>query len=209
MKFIELLSIVGGETVFTTGLLLAGDVSPEAVRLQLSRWVSEGRILRLRRGLYTLAAPYATVPPEPFVIANAMERSSYVSCQSALEWHGLIPEAAPTVVSVTPGRPCVVENDLGSFIYRHLKPSLLWGFRNEEMGEGRTVRIAEPEKALLDLAYLEPGGDSMRYMEHLRLQNLQALDNRTLLAYAGRWGRPKITRAAKTALRIQREETHP
>ena len=39
------------EPVFASALLLAGDVSSAQMRLQLSRWVKAGRLLRLRRGL--------------------------------------------------------------------------------------------------------------------------------------------------------------
>lgn len=51
MKFEELLRIVRDKPVFSTGILLAGDTTPERVRVQLSRWVREGKVIRLRRGL--------------------------------------------------------------------------------------------------------------------------------------------------------------
>jgi hypothetical protein len=38
MEFTRLVEIVGDEPVFETGLLLAGDVDPNDVRRQLSRW---------------------------------------------------------------------------------------------------------------------------------------------------------------------------
>ena len=45
--------------------------------------------------------------------------------------------------------------------------------------------VARPEKALLDLIYLHPGGDEPGYMEALRLQNLEQLDLEALHALAG------------------------
>ncbi|MEW5938850.1 MAG: type IV toxin-antitoxin system AbiEi family antitoxin domain-containing protein, partial [Chloroflexota bacterium] len=72
MKFSDVLSIVGNQPFFDTGLLLAGDVDPSDLSRQLSRWVSAGKIRQLRRGLYTLASPYQIVAPHPFVIANAL-----------------------------------------------------------------------------------------------------------------------------------------
>jgi len=56
MEFERLLQLVGAEPVFDTGLLLAGPVKPELVRLQLSRWVKCGRIYQLRLG-YTHNIP--------------------------------------------------------------------------------------------------------------------------------------------------------
>ena len=61
MEFARLLEIVGDEPVFETGLLLAGDVAPTAVRRQLSRWTKAGRLYQLRRGLYALAPPFQKI----------------------------------------------------------------------------------------------------------------------------------------------------
>jgi hypothetical protein len=58
MKFDELLASVSKQPVFETGLLLAGEVDPTDVHRQISRWVQAGRVIQLRRGLYTLADPY-------------------------------------------------------------------------------------------------------------------------------------------------------
>ncbi len=197
MKFGELLQIVRGEPVFTTGLLLAGESSPSSIRAQLSRWVREGRIVKLKRGYYALAEPYTDSAPSPFAIANAMEPASYVSCQSALAWYGLVPEHVPSVVSVTSGRTGAIANGFGTFIYRHFKPSLLWGFVHVELPGNKSARMALPEKALLDLIYLEPSADSADYLEELRLQNTEQLDSQTLASFAGRFGKPKLMRAAQ------------
>ena len=65
-----LIAIVGEESLFETGLLLAGEVDPNDVRRQLSRWVKAGRLYQLRRGLYALAPPFQKVKPHPFVVAR-------------------------------------------------------------------------------------------------------------------------------------------
>ncbi len=121
MKFETLLSFVGDEPVFDSGLLLAGDVDPVDVRRQLSRWVSAGRLLQLRRGLYALAEPYRKTIPHPFDVANRLERGSYVSLQSALAYAHLIPEYAQTVTSVTTGRPNDRDTPVGRFLFRHIQ----------------------------------------------------------------------------------------
>ena len=100
MEFNRVIEIVQDEPVFETGLLLAGHVDPNNIRRQLTRWTKSGRIYQLRRGLYALAPPYQKVKPHPFYVANRLVRGSYVSCQSALTFYGLIPESVPTAVSV-------------------------------------------------------------------------------------------------------------
>jgi predicted transcriptional regulator of viral defense system len=191
-----LLEIVGDEPVFNTGLLLAGDVDPAHVRRQLSRWVAAGRLYQLRRGLYALAPPFQKVKPHPFLVANRMVRGSYVCCQSALAHYGLIPEHVPVTTSVTPGRPARWDTPLGIYQFRHLKPGLQRGYRLTELIAGQRAFVASPEKALLDLIYLQPGGDSLQYLRGLRLQNLARLDLDKLQRQAHRAHSPKLRRAA-------------
>jgi len=91
MKWQALLALVADEALFSSALLLAGDVSAAQVRLQLSRWVKTGRLLQLRRGLYALAPTWRKLEPHPFLIANQLQRGSYVSLQSALAFYGSSP----------------------------------------------------------------------------------------------------------------------
>ena len=75
-----------------------------------------------------------------------------------------------------------------------------------ELGNGQQAFVAKPEKALLDLIYLEAGGDKTAYLEALRLQNLDSLDLGKLDGWARRIGKPKLRRAAAEIARLVREE---
>jgi len=68
--------------------------------------------------------------------------------------------------------------------------------------------VATPEKALLDLIYLTPGGDRRTYLRELRLQNLDALDSQALQRLAARSGKPKLHRALRRLSEICREEEY-
>ncbi len=197
MEFEQLVRIVADEPVFETGFLLAGDADSQDVILQLSRWTKAGRLYQIRRGLYALAPPYQKVKPHPFLIANRMVRASYVSCQSALEFHGLIPEHTPVVVSVTTSRPGHWDTPLGVFEVRHIKKDLFAGYSMSDLGSGQKAFVATPEKGLLDLVYLQPGGDAESYLNELRLQNLEALNLDRLQQLAAKSGSQKLLRAAK------------
>jgi predicted transcriptional regulator of viral defense system len=206
MDFNRLLELVGNEPVFETALLLAGDVDPAVARLQLSRWKASGRIFQLRRGLYALAPPYQKVRPHPFVIANHLVRSSYVSCQSALAHHGLIPEAVPGTVSVTPARPAPWQTPFGDYEFHHIQRSLLLGYQMTDLGGGQQAFVATPEKALLDLVYLQSRGDSLAFLRELRLQNLEGVNLEALHRLAERAGMPKLIRAANRVAVLARAE---
>lgn len=196
MKFEELLKLINGEPIFTSSLLLAGNISTSSIRKQLSRWASDGKIIQIKRGLYALPKPYRNKEIHPFLIANMIKKASYISLQSALEYYGIIPEYVPVVTSVTTGRPEEVTNKLGKFIFKHLKKELFWGYRELEVIEGTGIFIATPEKALLDLIYFTPDSDNMRYIEELRLQNTEKIDIAILIDYSKRFKKPIIERAA-------------
>jgi predicted transcriptional regulator of viral defense system len=206
MEFERLLELVGDDPVFETALLLAGKVNPEIVRMQLARWMNSGRVHQLRRGLYMIAPPYQKVKPHPFMVANRMQRASYVSGQSALAFYGLIPEVVPVTLSVTAGRPERLDTPLGVFEFRHVKPGLLRGYRMTDLGLGQQALVATPEKALLDLVYLQPGGDAPNYIHELRLQNLERLDLDELHRQAEIFNTPKLRRAVETITRLVQTE---
>lgn len=202
MDFRTLVEVVGNEPVFDTGLLLAGPVSANDVRRQLSRWTRAGRLYQLRRGLYSLAPPYRKVKPHPFLIANRLQGGSYVSLQSALGYYGLIPESVLAVTSVTTLRPRRWQTLLGVFEFRHIQPEMFQGYRRVDLGEGQQAFMATPEKALLDLIYLQPGGDAPDYVRELRLQNLERLDLQALERQAQRTQSQKLRRAVPHILAL-------
>lgn len=206
MEFTHLLRITGDEPLFDSAFLLAGNVRPADVRRQLSRWTRNGRLIQLRRGLYTLAPPFQKVKPHPFLIANRLVRASYVSCQSALAYYGMIPEYTPVTISVTTTRTNRWETPLGGFEFHHIQPSLFEGYRLHEVSNGQKAFLALPEKALLDLIYLQPDADSKEYLAELRLQNLEQLDLKMLSNLAERSGIPKLKRGAQIIAKLAQQE---
>jgi len=195
MKFEKLLEIVGHEPVFHSGMLLSGQIDPIDLGRQLSRWVRAGKLMKLRRGIYTLPEQYRKVPLHPFVVANRLKRASYVSIQSALEHYGLIPEYVPSVTSVTTGRPETYATPVGDFLYRHIKLDLFSDYALVDIGGGQSAYVARPEKALLDLLYLTVDSDDPGFIRELRLQNIDTVDMDALSRLAAAIGNRKVVRA--------------
>ena len=202
MKWEELLSITRDMPVFSSAFLLAGRESVNGVRRQLDRWVKSGRIVRLRRGVYTVGPPYRPSAPHPFLVANHLRKPSYVSLQSALSHCGMIPEFVPATTSITTGRPEELETALGRFLFRHVKKALFFGYAQIEISQGPPVFLALPEKALVDLLYLTPGSDSSAYLEELRLEPPDHFDWQAFQRHAERIGGRKLNRAVKRILRM-------
>ncbi len=206
MDFAELLEIIGEQPLFETGLLLSGDINPADIRRQLSRWKKAGKIYQLRRGLYCLAPPFQKVNPHPFLVANHIVPASYVSLQSALAYYGMIPEHVAVTTSVTTNRPERRETSLGIYDFRHIQVEFFYGYQLVDQGDKQPTFIATPEKALLDLVYLEPGGDALDYLVELRLGNLSRLDWQILDLLTRRIEKPKLTRAVRVIRKLAGEE---
>jgi predicted transcriptional regulator of viral defense system len=206
MKWRDLLASLGHEPVFSASLLQTGDIGRKGLSVQLSRWVKSGRLIQLRRGVYAIAQPYRKTEPHPFLVANSLRRNSYVSLQSALAFHGLIPEYVPVCTSVTTGRSEQLDTALGTFTYRRIKPDYLFGFVQQEVAPNQLAFVAVAEKALLDLVYLTPGADTDSYLRELRLQHTEAIDGETLEKLAERIGKPKLRSAVQNIRQLLKDE---
>jgi predicted transcriptional regulator of viral defense system len=206
MEYERLLQLIGDDPVFESSLFLAGNINPKIVRLQLTRWVNSGRIYQLRRGLYSIAPPYQKIKPHPFLVANRLQHSSYVSLQSALAFYSLIPETVNNTISVTTGRPERLGTPLGIFEFRHIKSKLLFGYQMTDLGDQEAL-VATPEKALLDLVYLQPGGESPNYLQELRLQNLDRLNLDQLKKQSEVYASPKMRAATKNIQQLIQDES--
>ncbi|MDM7993445.1 MAG: hypothetical protein QUS11_09040 [Candidatus Fermentibacter sp.] len=121
----------------------------------VNRALARGELVRLRRGLYVLPGIGGEVAGSSLVAANAIIHGSYVSCESALSFHGLIPERVTVLLSACQGRGSIFTNPLGEFRYYRIPARAGWfmeGVSSEETGGGRAL-VASPLRALADLAY--------------------------------------------------------
>jgi hypothetical protein len=172
--------------------------------------VKSGRVIRLRRGVYLLARPDGQMTAHPFAVANVLKRASYVSLQSALAHHAMIPEHVPVTTSVTTGRPEEIENPVGRFQFRHVRGSLFHGFEEREIAPGQLALVADPYKALVDLLYLTPHSDGTAYLRELRLIPPERFEPDAMRAAAGRSASAKVGRAVERLVRRwQEEESNP
>jgi predicted transcriptional regulator of viral defense system len=130
-------------------------------------------------------------------VANRLVRGSYVSLQSALAYHGLIPEHVPVTTSVTTARPQRREGPFGAFEYHHISPGAFGGYRREALGEDQEALVATPAKAVADLVRLVPGGDSAEYLAAMRLQSLDKIDPAEIEGHPVLGRQPKIRRALR------------
>ena len=163
---------------------------------QLHRWGRAGKLVPLRRGMYTFVERYRRVPVSPAALANALYAPSYISGFWALGFFGLIPEGVHAYTSVTTRTPRRFDNPFGAFHYTAIKRSFFFGYRTVSI-VGAEVVLATAEKALLDLFHLSSGEWDRARMIEMRFQQTGVVDRRRLQAWARRMGKPRILRAVR------------
>ncbi|MHA1754814.1 MAG: type IV toxin-antitoxin system AbiEi family antitoxin domain-containing protein [Candidatus Odinarchaeia archaeon] len=121
---------------------------------RLNEWQGKGYIKMVRRGYY-IFSDLKLNESVLFLIANEIYSPSYISLEMAFSYYNLIPESVYGITSVTSQKTNNFETSSGKFIYRHIKPELIFGYKLIRY-RNRNFKIAEIEKALLDYFYLNP-----------------------------------------------------
>lgn len=168
-----------------------------AARVTLHRWIKQGKLIHLRRGLYALPEDVAKNPITLERAANAIYDGSYVTGLWRLNQLGLIPEGVVEVTNATPKNTATFETPLGRYVYHHIGPTGYFGF--EEISDGPvTIRVATPEKALLDFFWSRNVEWDKVEFARWRIQNpFKKINFRRLHRYAKQWGQPRVIRAAE------------
>jgi len=159
--------------LFETGCFSVHQVyawQPNFDRNNFLHWIKRSLLIRLRQGYYTFPE-YLSKPDFSLYFANRMYKPSYVSLHTALAFYGMIPEAVVQITSVTSLKTTNFTNSFGEFSYKSVREELMFGYDLRPIADGRTVQLAKPEKALLDLFYLFPFYNSAEDMEALRLDD--------------------------------------
>jgi predicted transcriptional regulator of viral defense system len=158
-------------------------LDPGFHRPQLSYWQERGYIKPLAGGYYALADRDID-EMFLFMVANKLYEPSYVSLESALAYYQVIPETVLGVTSVSSRKTKQFESAWGVFSYRTIKPGYMIGYRVVEISPDKKIKIACPEKAVLDYLYLNSEIQSVADFEGLRWNRdqLQTLLDRSVFS---------------------------
>jgi predicted transcriptional regulator of viral defense system len=156
----------------------------------LSRWNRSGKIIMLASGYYVLSDEISD-ETDLFAIAGRMYTPSFVSLESALSFHGLIPETVLSVTSVCTRKTRRINSPLCTFIYRSIQPEYFFGYETKK-GRKHTFLMASPERAIVDLLYLRRDISSAEDMLELRFdtETFSCLDQMEILGMAERFNKP-------------------
>ena len=137
----------------------------------IKRAIAKGEIVHIRRGLYCLAPKYQKKMINLYELAQTVYGPSYISLESALSWHGWIPEAVYSVTNASLGKSKEFNTPLGIFTYTRIPQKVFYAGVERKVDEaGYIFLIASPIKALADYVYvhkknwqsLKPAIESLR-----------------------------------------------
>ncbi len=115
-----------------------------------SRLAESGHLVKLKRDAWTFADKYDSMLMPSWL---ATPFPSYISLQTALYFHGMISQMPVVNYSVSPARTRVYRTSVGIFSIHHIGEDFFFGFD----ADAKTgIKMAVPEKALLDFFYLSP-----------------------------------------------------
>lgn len=196
MRYSEFKGKVKTLPVFSTSMLGAMTNQVETLKVQLSSWKKKGLVSSLRKGLYVLSPEERRVEPTAFYLANQIYLPSYVSVESALAYHGLVPEFVAQTTSVTVRNTRRFENEFGVFTYQHIIREGFGGFESIQESQNLSVLVATPEKALVDFFYLNLSqfrlSEKSVFTGSYRFQNYERLNPAKLRAHAKKFGTKKL-----------------
>jgi predicted transcriptional regulator of viral defense system len=124
----------------------------------LQRLAERGLAKRLRRGLWSLELEL-----DPLLLPEHLTAPlpAYVSFQSALYHHGMIEQVPRVIYVASLARTRRVTTTIATYSIHQLAPAFFGGYDTTDRG----VKLATPEKALLDVLYL--GAARSRLFAHL------------------------------------------
>lgn len=134
---------------------------------KISALEKQRKLIRIKKGLFVAVPKDGTDSICRELIANHLYGPSYISLESALSYHKLIPERVYNVLSVTTKRSKKYNTPFGIFDYRTVLPSYFSiGIQLQTSDNKTAFLMASPEKALCDMILLS---------SRLRLQSAKAV----------------------------------
>jgi predicted transcriptional regulator of viral defense system len=180
-------------------------IDPGFHRQQLYYWTQQGHITPLAGGYYRLAGQDVTEAYR-FMLSNRIYSPSYISLESALAFHQVIPETALTVTAVSSRKTRVFTGEGGRFSYRSVKPELMFGYTVADVNGSVKFSMASLEKAVLDYLYLNPGILSLEDFEGLRWnsETVKNMDMDRINSYLRAFDSQALTRR----IRVMKDYAH-
>jgi predicted transcriptional regulator of viral defense system len=120
----------------------------------VKRAIKNGEIIRLKRGLYCLAKENRRRGLNAYAVSQLLCGPSYVSLESALSYHGWVPEGVFLTTCVGMMRSVTYKTPVGDFSYHHVPQRCFYEDVEPIAADEGDYFMAKPLKALCDYIYI-------------------------------------------------------
>lgn len=160
----------GGKVLKTYKYVMHELRSYASPKSKLTQMIKKGEIIRIARGVYadTMADPRLPV-------AGMLVSPSYISFETALAYHGLIPERVYAIKSVgfRLNKDKIFNTPFGRYSFHYLPEDLFSSALMPAQEEGHGFRLARAEKAILDTLYKIRGISTKQAIRDLIIDDLR------------------------------------
>lgn len=147
-------------------------------KMLCSRYSRSGYFLRIKKDLYIWKKDFKGLSKTDMnLIASKIQHNSYVSFYTALSHHIVYHVHSNCIQSVTLTRSSEIKMHDCSWKFFKFPKKYYFGFETTELG----YCLAEPEKAIVDIIYMNSIGKHFDYMKQI---NLEHLSQEKMLKYA-------------------------
>jgi predicted transcriptional regulator of viral defense system len=172
-------------------------------RRRLNEWQDKGYIKKIIRGYY-LFSDLNIDENVLFEVANKIYKPSYVSFETALSYHHLIPESVYGISSASTRRTYTFKTSLTQFSYRTIKPDMFFGYYLVRYNN-KHIKIAGIEKAILDYFYLNPNIKRESDFASLRINRdlfLEKVDEKRIYEFTEKFAKQRLTKRIESFLKF-------
>lgn len=118
----------------------------------ISRLTKKGWLVRIKRGIFVVSdiSSRGSINLNQATIAQIIDKKSYVSFEGSLQYHGMFDQYLKTITSIGLKRSYQKKVSDWIFLYIKSKKELFNDFKEYNI-DGQLVKIADKEKAILDI----------------------------------------------------------
>lgn len=149
----KILTQIPYDTITDTEMTVLLDGSAASRHNQIKRALTKAELLHIRRGVYHLAKRYQRKSLNPYELAQKIYSPSYVSFESALSYHGLIPESVYSVSSASLKRSREFKTPVGVYSFVQIPQRVFYVGVDRIENNGQVFLMATPIKALCDYVF--------------------------------------------------------
>ena len=187
----SLAQVAAGEPITTSEAAARLRMPVSSASRLLASLAERGLTRNIRPGLWVIGEDV----PDRLALASALTfpAPAYVSFTSALNYHGVIDQLPRQITVASTGRPRTIKTSLADYVVHRIPPDLFDGWIQHN-----GARIASPEKALFDIAYIAAVRGRPMYVPEMDLP--AELDPRAFDRWLARVASPRLRTLTRRGL---------